>query len=157
MSVMFTCKHCQQDKPINPKRKGEQMYCGDPACQRARKAAWQRQRMANDPDYCVAQRKAVRQWRTNKPDHEYQAQYRKHHADYVERNRIKQRLRNQRRNKPSLGKQGPPIDTLPLNEPDIYTLIPITSDDAGKIVKMDVLLVQLQRYHGSPQCALSLV
>ncbi|MBN2010273.1 hypothetical protein JW960_13090 [candidate division KSB1 bacterium] len=143
MPVTFRCKHCQQNKPINPKRKGNQTYCSDPACQRARKAAWQKQRMAHDDDYCISQRTAVRQWRKNKPDHDYQAQYRKNHADDAERNRMQQQLRNQKRSKNSLGEMDPTIDALPINESDIYKLTPIKSDDAGKIVKMDVLLLTI--------------
>jgi len=44
------CIHCGKSIKPNPRVKN-QRYCSEKACQRARRASWQRQKMANDPDY----------------------------------------------------------------------------------------------------------
>ena len=150
MPETFRCAHCQKEKPINPRLKGQQKYCGDVDCQRARKAAWQRNRKATDPEYCQSQNQAVKQWQQNKPGHQYQKQYRDEHPDYVDKNREQQRRRNQERvrNKASdtiIVK----MDTLTTAKSKLYLLTPVAKNDAEKIVKMDTLLVQLQPYQGN--------
>ena len=46
----------------NPRVK-EQSYCGKSACQRARKAAWQAQRLSIDPAYQDNQQRGRTRWR----------------------------------------------------------------------------------------------
>ncbi len=62
----FTCVCCRCNVPANPRSKGQQ-YCGKDGCQRARKRAWQRAKMATDPDYRANQRDAQKQWRESNP------------------------------------------------------------------------------------------
>ena len=97
MSTFFSCKGCGHTKPANIRLKGNQEYCGDPKCQRARKAAWQKKKMAEDPSYKAKQTACVNRWRQNRPLHQYQRAYREDHPEYVKANREKQRISNARR------------------------------------------------------------
>jgi hypothetical protein len=150
MPATFRCTHCQQEKPVNPKLKGQQKYCGEIACQCARKAAWQRNRKATDPEYCQSQKEAVRQWQQNKPGHQYQKQYRIDHQDYVKKNREQQRHRNQKRvRNQSSDSMIVKMDALTIDKSNLYLMTPVAENDTEKIVKMDTLLVQLQPYQES--------
>ena len=97
MAQTFTCKNCHKIKTKNPRLKGQQHYCGDKPCQRARKTAWQKQKMANDSAYREKQCQAMDNWRKHKPLHQYQKEYRATHPDYVRHNRTRQTIRNQKR------------------------------------------------------------
>jgi hypothetical protein len=79
---------------LNPRAKNQQ-YCGRKECQRARKRAWQKKKMATDPDYRANQRECNKAWRDRNPD--YWRNYRKTHLQYVERNRLLQKARRRRR------------------------------------------------------------
>ncbi|MBW0450643.1 hypothetical protein EN871_09275 [bacterium M00.F.Ca.ET.228.01.1.1] len=72
-----------------------QRYCSANACQRARRRAWQRQRLRTDSDYRDNQGRAQTDWLARHPD--YWRQYRATHPAYCERNRVLQRKRNARR------------------------------------------------------------
>ncbi len=61
MAVTFKCKNCKQIKPINPRLKGKQKYCGDPACQRSRKTNWHNNRMATNTEYYELQQDNIEQ------------------------------------------------------------------------------------------------
>lgn len=67
----------------------DQTYCSEPACQRARRQAWNRQKLENDPDYRDNKKRAQRDWMNRNPD--YWRQYRTDHPEYAERNRSQQR------------------------------------------------------------------
>lgn len=62
------CLCCRRQVPANPRLK-KQNYCGRPDCQRARKKAWQRKKMATDTDYQENQRNAQKQWQEHNPDY----------------------------------------------------------------------------------------
>jgi len=49
-----SCFNCADAFIPSPRQKN-QKYCGKPECQRARKTAWQRYKMAIDPDYRLNQ------------------------------------------------------------------------------------------------------
>lgn len=88
------CAHCGNDFLPNPRVKN-QRYCNGPACQRGRKSLWQRQKLAEDPDYRANQRDCWKSWRQRHPA--YWQQYRKQHPRVQERNRLLQRVRNAKR------------------------------------------------------------
>ena len=52
-----------------------QAYCSSAACQRERKARWQREKRATDPDYLENQARAQRAWLDRRPQYwkEYRA------------------------------------------------------------------------------------
>lgn len=72
-----------------------QRFCSAKACQRARRRAWQHQRMRVDPDYRENQIRAQASWRARHPD--YWRHYRETHPAYRDRNCAMQRRRNARR------------------------------------------------------------
>lgn len=105
------CIHCGDPfhyRPQNP----TQTYCSKPACQRARKTRWEREKCCHDPDYKSNQRNAQKRWQEKKPD--YWKQWRENNPDYVTRNREQQRVRNAK-----------------LRNPD-------PADDTSTIAKMDL-------------------
>lgn len=72
-----------------------QTHCSASACQRARKALWQRQKLANDPEYAQGQKLSNNKWLANKPT--YWKDYRFQNPDKADRNRVLQKLRNRKR------------------------------------------------------------
>lgn len=148
MPVKLICKCCGLPKQPNLRLKGVQQYCGDPNCQRARKQAWQKEKMTTDAHYREQHLAAQKRWRKRRPLHRYQAQYRQTHPHYVENNRERQRLRNQQRRKQVAiaAAQVEPIvkmDALADIKSGTYVLTPYAGSASPKIVKMDACLVQL--------------
>ena len=125
------CVHCRRLFIANPRIKN-QKYCNRDICQRARKSLWQRHKMATDADYRQNQKDSQKLWQTQHPD--YWRQYRNHHPQYCERNRMLQKQRDIKRRAQHLAK----MDTLkrlkPIN-PYTYYLIPCTAS----LAKMDAL------------------
>ncbi len=143
MQKTFICKHCKVEKAANFRLKGNQEYCGDIKCQRARKAAWQREKMARDADYRANKKESNKQWRKSRPAHRYQRQYREGHPDYVEKNRKKQRIRNKKRSTLVSVEKIVKLDTLTNIGSNTYIMTPYKENASGKIVKLDTLFVQL--------------
>jgi len=157
MAKTIICKNCGKEKPANIRLKGAQEYCGDPDCQRARKAAWQRAKKAKDGDYRYRQEQCAKNWRENKPAHKYQNQYRQNHPGYVAKNREQQRVRNQKRRDQAGQQKIVKMDALQ-NQPEktmAYIMTQYKMDASKKIVKMDTLLVQLKAFQGDKQTFLS--
>ena len=75
-------------------RNKKQKFCSKPGCQKARKALWQRQKLATDPEYKKGQRLANQKWLSSNPD--YWKNYRKKNPGKTARNRALQRIRNRR-------------------------------------------------------------
>ena len=92
----IVCAHCQETVPANPRIKNQE-YCGKPACQRARKTAWERQKIKMDPDYRANRKESQKTWIDKHP--EYYKVYRKKNPQKVLQNRIRQKLRNRKRAK----------------------------------------------------------
>ena len=151
MQRTFTCKGCRQEKLINPKLKGNQGYCGAVACQRARKAAWQKKKMASDPQYRADQIACLARWRKKRPLDQYQSQYRSEHPDYVQKNRLSQRERNRKRD--MIVK----MDALRNTKSNICILTPLKMAKHGKIVKMDTFFVELSFFQKDNRPALAVL
>ena len=88
------CCHCSDFFTPSPRHKN-QVYCMQPDCRRARKAAWKRNKTRTDPDYRYDQKLANQKWARKRPG--YWTDYRGLHPEYVERNRLLQSVRNGRR------------------------------------------------------------
>jgi len=116
------CSHCGEQFSSSPRHKN-QRFCGKPACQRARKAAWQRHKIHTDPDYRFNQKLSRKQWTKEHPG--YWKEYRKRHPDKAERNRILQAIRNRR------------ARLSPLNEKMVSSLI--AKMDASKPEALKIL------------------
>ena len=93
-----SCGHCGTYF-IPDRRQKNPGYCGKPACQKARKAAWQRRKMRHDPAYQANQKRCQEDWRKAHPD--YWKKYRTAHPKQAERNRVLQRIRNRKRTLPA--------------------------------------------------------
>jgi len=74
------------------KRHRNQTACQKAACQKARKAAWQRYKMKTDPVYRANQKSSQHKWLRANPG--YWKRYRRKHPEKAERNRILQAKRN---------------------------------------------------------------
>jgi hypothetical protein len=146
MATTFFCQHCNEPKPANHRLKGHQSYCDAPKCQRARKAAWQKSKMATDPAYRTQQTEALHDWQKEWPLHQYQKEYRDSHPEYVQRNRELQKNRNQKRSSRLACLKIVKMDAFQNPTPEkstSYIMNPYKLDASGKIVKMDSLVVQL--------------
>jgi hypothetical protein len=88
------CWHCGDLFPKSPRHK-EQYYCRKPECRRARKAAWKRKKMKEDPEYRLNQKLSNNKWAEDNPG--YWKEYRRRNPEKAERNRILQAIRNRRR------------------------------------------------------------
>lgn len=88
------CRYCQ--KLFRPsKYQPRQMVCGDPLCQRRRRADYHREKVATDPEYREVCRDSLRKWRSSNPD--YWKSYRRDHPAAAERNRQQQQARDRKR------------------------------------------------------------
>ncbi len=150
MSNFFKCGHCRRRCKKNPCLKGGQKYCGEKACQQARKNAWERNKLQTDPAYNAKRQASKRKWYKKRPGHKYQSEYRETHPGYCKENRRKQVSRNRKRQIPA----SPPkiVKTDALNPESVttqglYVLSPYEkpSNKTGtkKIVKTDALIVQI--------------
>jgi len=79
-------------------RNKSQGFCSEPGCQRTRKALWQKQKRASDPDYKEGQRLSQKKWLQNNPD--YWKKYRRRNPEKANRNRSLQKIRNMKQQHP---------------------------------------------------------
>jgi len=76
-----------------------QTFRSTPDCQRVRKALWQKQKLASDPDYKESQHLLNNKWLQNNPD--YWKDYRRKNPEKAYRNRSLQKIRNMKKQHPS--------------------------------------------------------
>ncbi len=132
MHCKMRCVHCRCLFVPNPRAK-TQRFCAKKACQQARKAQWQRDKMATDPDYRANQRDCQQRWQRQHP--QYWREYRQQRAAYRERNRLLQQHRDHtRRTRPLAKMDG--FEPVTFIQPGIYHLIPAVGE---RLAKMDVL------------------
>jgi hypothetical protein len=117
-----------------------QSYCPNKDCQRTRRRRWQSAKLQNDSDYRDNQIRANQSWNKRNPD--YWKEYRELNQEYVDRNRVLQRERNEKRNKTAIVK----MDVSDLQEvlpSGVYRVIRLIPDAVAKmdawIVKIDIL------------------
>ena len=94
MATYQQCVCCQErfhPRAQNP----NQAYCPNQKCQKARKAAWQREKLKKDKDYQENQKRAQEKWRRQNPD--YYRDWRAKHPKYTAHNRTSQQQRNRKR------------------------------------------------------------
>jgi hypothetical protein len=132
MNRTIRCAHCRCLVLPNPRVK-TQRFCSNKACQRARKAQWQRDKLATDPDYRANHRDCQHHWQHQHP--QYWRQYRQQRADYRERNRLLQQYRDRKRRLRPLAKMEA-LEPVTSIQPGIYHLIPAVGPH---LAKMDVL------------------
>jgi hypothetical protein len=135
------CAHCRRLFLSDPRVK-DQHFCGRKACQRARKALWQRQKMANDPDYRANQRDCQTSWQKEHPD--YWCKYRSRRRDYCERNRLLQKHRDSKKHRLHDLAKMDASGSFSFVKPGTYYLIP---EVGQSLAKMDALS---QKFHLIP-------
>jgi len=140
----YICIHCGRSFRPNPRVKN-QRYCNDEACQKARRASWQRQKMAADPDYRENKQRCQRQWHERHPI--YYKEYRNKHPEYTQRNNALQQIRNLKRRNDKQGEMIAKLDSLikPYysRRGAMFRLMPQPS---RLIAKLDSLTVKLIPY-----------
>jgi hypothetical protein len=122
--------NCRRSFSPDPRVKNHR-YCGRQECRRLRKRRWQSKKMKTDPDYRKNQQESHQCWREQNRD--YYQRYRAKNPQYVTRNRLLQKLRDQkRRDRQSLAKMDLSNSLYPV-KPGYYYLIPAKGD----LAKMD--------------------
>lgn len=87
------CRYCEQF--FQPSKfQPRQLVCGEPDCQRRRRAEYHRQKIAADPEYRQVCLDSPQKWRSRNPD--YWREYREQHPASVKRNRQRQHVRDQK-------------------------------------------------------------
>ena len=140
MNSTFICHHCGTMVRRDPRIK-RQKYCSSLKCQNARKRLFDK-KTSPTPQGKLLKKGRNKRWRDTRPAHVYQTQYRLTHPGYVKRNQELQLVRNKKDQKPS---------SSIIAKTDAILLQPICDGayagfkvNNGKIVKTDVLLLQLQ-------------
>lgn len=64
-AICASCTRLFTVRPQSPK----QTFCSEPECQRSRRRAWNKLKLATDPDYRANQRAAQKAWHTRNPDY----------------------------------------------------------------------------------------
>jgi hypothetical protein len=88
------CRYCERIFQPSKYQPG-QSVCGEPSCQRRRRADDHRQRIITDPEYRQVCLDSVQKWRAQNLD--YWRRYRDQHPTAVARNRQRQHVRDQKR------------------------------------------------------------
>jgi len=103
MSQKIRCANPNCRRPFVPDpRVKDHRYCGRKECRRLRKRRWQSEKMKTDPDYRKNQQESHQCWMEQNRD--YYKRYRAKNPEYVKRNRLLQKLRDQKRRDRSLAK-----------------------------------------------------
>ena len=140
------CAGCS--KFFTPRNK-KQNYCSTDVCQKRRKALWQKQKVATDPEYKEGQHLSQEKWLQNNPD--YWEKYRKKNKEKTDRSRQLQRIRNLKRRNKQPDSQA--VKTIGIAKMDArkpgtgrldgqYWLVPM-------IAKMDVVKIFITAIPGS--------
>ena len=142
----IVCAHCKETVPANPRIKG-QRFCGKPVCQRARKTAWEKQKIKTDPDYRANRKESQQTWIAKRPG--YYKTYRKRNPQKTLQNRIRQKIRSRKRAKQLRQPEGEiaKMDALETTKDKLlgaFWLVP-------KVAKMDALAVQIIEITGHSQ------
>lgn len=138
MSTPRCCPHCQRLFVPSPYRP-QQVVCGEPACQRRRRADYHRKKLETDPLYRQVVRDSQRQWWDEHPDYQKQ---RRQHPEVVAANRQRQRQRDQKRRIERLVRNNLALD-LKASAAGIWLLTPQGSDlDRNNLASAQVLIFQ---------------
>ena len=115
------------------------MVCGEPSCQRRRRADYHRKKLETDPLYRQVVRDSQRQWWDEHPDYQKQ---RRQYSEVVAANRQRQRQRDQKRRIERLVRNNLALD-LKASAAGIWLLTPQGSDlDRNNLASAQVLIFQ---------------
>jgi hypothetical protein len=122
--ILCAAPHCRRLFDPDPRVKN-QRYCSEKECQRARKQIWQKEKLAQDPDYRENQRDCQIQWHQRHQG--YYKKYRQDHPRYRKRNALLQGYRNSKAR--TIAKMDE-FKPAPIKNPGPFYLLPL-------IAKMD--------------------
>lgn len=142
MKSTIICCHCGNIVKKNVRIKA-QHYCNSRVCQQARRNQWERTKLKQEKEYAAKRQLQKALWRSKRPAHEYQCQYRKEHPDYQRTNQSHQINRN--RSLLKIVKTDASMSTPQLPS-GIYKILPLRRDTKGNIVKTDAFLVEIHNY-----------
>jgi len=117
---MKKCPHCKIRFTPDPRVGKRQKTCGKPACKRALKAENNRSWRQRNPDYYRNDYSRLSAWLEQNPG--YLKCYRESHAEYIEKNRKAQQVRD-RRKKLRLDIQAQ-LEAKPLEMTFLFSTIP---------------------------------
>jgi hypothetical protein len=139
-----SCRYCQQIFQPSIYRP-QQRVCSQPECQRRRRSEYHQERIRKDAAYAGDVRASQKKWRQAHP--EYWKQYRKQHAESVERNRSKQRQRDQKRRVVNLAKMNLALD-LKHEASEVWFVGPVVKDLAKNNLAQSKVFIY-QEIHAS--------
>jgi len=150
MIKTFTCLHCEDTLPMNPRLK-KQDYCSKRKCQRASRRTWKRNKYATSASYRQDCHDSQKAWREKNSISDYQKQYRKDHYEYVKRCSELQKIRYKKRReaeRKAIEENNVNRNTLFSNPSGdgIYELIPM--DGKKNNVNRNTLMVRMQILSG---------
>ena len=132
--IRCTNPNCRRLFVPDPRVKNHR-YCSRKECRHLRKRRWQSKKMKSDPEYRKNQQESHQCWIEQNRD--YYQRYRAKNPQYVTRNRLLQKLRDQKRRDRSLAKMDTSNSLYPV-KPGYYHLIPAKGD----LAKMDPISPQ---------------
>jgi hypothetical protein len=134
-----SCCSCQQSFEPS-KYRSDQSFCGQPDCQRQRRAEYHRRKIEADPVYAEVVSDSRKKWREAHPD--YQKAYRLSHEAAVERNRQLQRQRDGKRRVQSLVKNNLALD-LKRSTAGVWLIGPAALDlDRNNLASCQLFILQ---------------
>jgi hypothetical protein len=148
----LVCRHCGKEVRPNKKLKHLiQHYCGDKACQSARKRGFDRHKYKTNELFRSNKLQSARERKKKQAGQgnplacsRYQRDYRASHPDYVLENRQKQRARNARNSgKTTGGKKIVNPDAPMLQKPENDTVYAMIAVDYKKIVNPDAFMSKI--------------
>jgi hypothetical protein len=129
-----SCQHSFEPSKYRP----DQSFCGQPDCQRQRRAEYHRRKIEADPVYAEVVSDSRKKWREAHPD--YQKAYRRLHETAVERNRQLQRQRDGKRRVQSLVKNNLALD-LKRSTAGVWLIGPAARDlDTNNLASCQLLI-----------------
>ena len=148
----LVCRHCGRQVRSNKKLKHlTQHYCGNKACQSARKLSFDRHKYKTNGLFRSHKLQGVRDRKKTKKSDEgdpffgaqYQSSYRESHPEYVLENKLRQKHRNAKRrrkmnDKPKIVNPDAFMQQRPDND-QVYAMIAV---DYQKIVNPDALMME---------------
>ena len=138
MSKARRCPYCQCSF-LSSVYRPQQVVCGQPECQRRRRADYHRRKLASDPEYHQVVLESQKQWRDEHPD--YQKQRRRQNPYVVENNRQRQRQRDQKRRLGRLVKNNVALD-LKRSASEVWLLGPqLHHLDKNNLASAQVLIL----------------
>lgn len=137
MIQICRCPYCQRTFQPSPYRL-QQRVCGQPECQRRRRAEYHRQKIRTDPVYAQVVRDSRTQWQAEHTG--YQKAYWQTHPEAAERNREQQRQRDRRRRVTNLVKNNVALD-LKRSAAEVWLVGPETADLVKNNVAFSEVLV----------------